>query len=251
MAEQAKKSQKGNIRLHHVLLIVIAVVGLVLLFKKGMIPGLDKFNMPTMADIKEKLPDVSFKAPASNTTTFQQQSVNASVASAEGELINDEWTPPSEDNEVYQDAPDTSSTSLMTQDSDTSESDSTPSRSSTRTETNTSEVIQRPRRSTHAAPVRVKNPPKEFPANLERGYYTVQVYAGYNSKIAYGIRRSLEQDGYLVYIYQIEDKAGMLFRVRVGRYANLNSARAVRDQVRRRYPKQLSRSFVMMRQPSY
>ncbi|MEN9433160.1 MAG: hypothetical protein RLZZ422_749 [Pseudomonadota bacterium] len=240
MQNPSKQSQKGAIRLHHVLLIVIAVVGLVLLFKKGLLPGMDQF--PSMAQITNNLPSVNFKPAGTTSSSSADQNINASVASAEGELINDEWAPSAEDNEVYQEPSNSSdsdypSTSLMTEEA----------KPEPKSATVIQETVQR-KRVIHVTPTRVKNPPKEFPANLERGYYTVQTYAGYDSKVAYGIRRSLEEDGYLVYIYQIEDRVGVLFKVRVGRYANLNSARAVRDQVRRRYPKQLSRSFVMMHQ---
>lgn len=241
MSQPAPSTQRprgGGLRLSHVLIFVIIVVGLILLYKKNMIPGMDK--LPSMSQITERLPSISLpKAPA-NTTN---QGINASVAAPEGELLTDEWVPPNDDNAVYQDSNDSNSTSLMTQEPVAA---ATPAIQ----ETSQTQSLEY-RRSTRSAPVRVTNPPAEFPANLAKGYYTVQVYAGYYSKTAYSIRRSLEQDGYLVYIYQIEDKAGILFRVRVGRYANLNSARAVRDQIRRRYPKLLSKSFVLMRQPSY
>ncbi|WP_020560314.1 SPOR domain-containing protein [Thiofilum flexile] len=237
MSQPVKSSQgqKGGIRLYHVLLIVILVVGTVLLYKKGLIPGIS--SLPTMSQITEKLPTVSLPTLSSNNTNTQP-GVNVSVGVPEGELLNDEWVPPSDDNSVYQDNNE-SSISLMTQEP----------APVTKTQTvQEPKPVTRPKRVTPPAPVKVKNPPPEFPANLANGYYTVQVYAGYNSKTAYSIRRSLEQDGYLVYIYRIEDRTGMLFRVRIGRYANLNSARAVRDQIRRRYPKHLSQSFVMMRQ---
>lgn len=241
MSQPAPSTQRprgGGLRLSHVLIFVIIVVGLILLYKKGMIPSLDR--IPSMSQITERLPSISLPKTPANTTN---QGTNASIGTPEGELLNDEWIPPSDDNAVYQDSNDTNSTSLMTQE---------PVASTTQITQQTPQTqIVEYRRSTRSAPVRVNNPPDEFPANLAKGYYTVQVYAGYYSKTAYSIKRSLEQDGYLVYIYQIEDKAGILFRVRVGRYANLNSARAVRDQIRRRYPKLLSKSFVLMRQPSY
>ena len=234
---KSSQRQKGAIRLHHVLLIVIAVVGLVLLYKKNMLPSLDR--LPSMSQISEKLPSVNFPTVSA---TNANQGVNASVAAAEGELLNEEWVPPHDDSAVYQDANDSTTISLMTQEQVNTNVTQT-------SVTQAPQIVER-RRIKRTAPIKVNNPPAEFPANLAKGYYTVQVYAGYNSKTAYSIKRSLEQDGYLVYIYQVEDRAGMLFRVRIGRYANLNSARALRDQIRRRYPKHLSQSFVMLRQPT-
>ncbi len=89
---------------------------------------------------------------------------------------------------------------------------------------------------------------EEFPVNIERerGYYTVQVFSGYNSQQAYELRRALKKDGYNSYISEETDGKGILFRVRIGQYRNRSDVFAVREQVKRRYPARLRDSFVML-----
>ena len=88
----------------------------------------------------------------------------------------------------------------------------------------------------------------EFPANLGsgQGYYTVQVFSGYNSKFAYDLRSSLRRDGYNTYISEEQTRQGILFKVRIGKYSNRGDAFAVSDKIRNRYPKNLGQSFVML-----
>ncbi len=84
-----------------------------------------------------------------------------------------------------------------------------------------------------------------YPPNLENGYYTVQVFSGYNSRTAFALQRDLRRDGYRSFIDEKKDHRGILFRVRVGQYPNRSDAFAVRDKIRGRYPRTLGSSFVM------
>jgi len=81
---------------------------------------------------------------------------------------------------------------------------------------------------------------------LRDGYYTVQVFSGYNSRAAYDIRSSLRRDGYTAVIREESQAKGVLFKVRVGYYKNRSDAFAVRSQIQRRYPSKLAESFVIM-----
>lgn len=93
---------------------------------------------------------------------------------------------------------------------------------------------------------------QQFPPRLDRGYYTVQVFTGYNSKQAYDLRKSLKKDGYTAtHIRELRTRKGVLFKVRIGRYKERYAAFAVRDQLRRRYPKTLNTSFVMLVEREY
>ena len=88
---------------------------------------------------------------------------------------------------------------------------------------------------------------EQFPTRLDRGYYTIQLFTGYNSKQAYDLRTALKKDGYTAtHIREVRTRKGVLFKVRIGRYKERYTAFAVRDQLRRRYPKTLSTSFVML-----
>ncbi|HPQ95041.1 MAG: SPOR domain-containing protein [Thiothrix sp.] len=90
---------------------------------------------------------------------------------------------------------------------------------------------------------------EEFPPNLDAGsYYTVQVFAGYNSRLAYELRRNLRQLGYRTYLLQVPDSRGIQFKVRIGAYYNRADAFAMRDKIRRQYPKTLGSSFVLLRE---
>ncbi|HPE59668.1 MAG TPA: SPOR domain-containing protein [Thiolinea sp.] len=90
---------------------------------------------------------------------------------------------------------------------------------------------------------------EEFPPNLNAGsYYTVQVFAGYNSRLAYELRRNLRQQGYNTYLLQVPDSRGVQFKVRIGAYYNRADAFAMRDKIRRQYPKSLGSSFVLLRE---
>lgn len=93
---------------------------------------------------------------------------------------------------------------------------------------------------------------QQFPQRLSRGYYTVQVFTGYNSKEAYDLRSALKNDGYSnAHIREIHTSHGVLFKVRIGRFHERYEAFAVRDQVLRRYPKKLNSSFVMLVEREY
>lgn len=88
---------------------------------------------------------------------------------------------------------------------------------------------------------------EQYPPRLARGYYTVQVFSGYNSKNAYDLRRALQAEGYShVHVRSIKDSQGVLFKVRVGRYRDRMDVFAMRDQIRRRYPQNMSKSFVIL-----
>lgn len=93
---------------------------------------------------------------------------------------------------------------------------------------------------------------QQFPPHLNRGYYTVQVFNGYNSKYAYDLRTALKGDGYTAtHIRELRLKKGVLFKVRIGRYRDRYAAFAVRDQIRRRYPSTLGNSFVILVEYQY
>lgn len=99
----------------------------------------------------------------------------------------------------------------------------------------------------------VTNPPQDlsyeiqYPRNLAEGFYTVQVFSGYNSKSAYDLRNALQRDGYRAYIFQETTNQGILFKVRVGKYPNRSDAFAMNTKLRLSYPKTLSGSFVLLR----
>lgn len=93
---------------------------------------------------------------------------------------------------------------------------------------------------------------QQYPPRLSRGYYTVQVFTGYNSKQAYDLRVALKKDGYTAaHIRELRTRKGVLFKVRIGRYKERYTAFAVRDQLRRRYPHTLPNSFVMLIEAEY
>ncbi|PID99877.1 MAG: hypothetical protein CSA79_06140 [Thiothrix nivea] len=101
--------------------------------------------------------------------------------------------------------------------------------------------------------VQVSNPPPglsyevQYPSNLTSGFYTVQVFSGYNSQSAYNLRNALRYDGYRAYIFQETTDQGILFKVRVGKYRNRSDAFAMNTKLRLHYPKTLSGNFVLMR----
>ncbi|TXH67499.1 MAG: SPOR domain-containing protein [Thiothrix sp.] len=93
---------------------------------------------------------------------------------------------------------------------------------------------------------------QQYPPRLSRGYYTVQVFTGYNSKQAYDLRAALKKDGYsTTHIRELRTRKGVLFKLRIGRYKERYAAFAVRDQLRRRYPRTLPNSFVMLIEAEY
>lgn len=88
---------------------------------------------------------------------------------------------------------------------------------------------------------------EQYPPRLAEGYYTVQVFSGYNSKQAFDLRRALAKDGYNnVHIREIPTSHGILFKVRIGRYRDRIDAFSIKSQVRNRYPNNLGRSFVLL-----
>lgn len=88
---------------------------------------------------------------------------------------------------------------------------------------------------------------QQYPPNLASGFYTVQVFSGYNSQHAYDLSRDLHRDGYQSYVEQEGNNRGVLFKVRIGKYRNRSSAFAVRDKISRHYTR-LSDSFVVLKQ---
>ena len=91
--------------------------------------------------------------------------------------------------------------------------------------------------------------PRNLPADHSQGYYTVQVFSGYNSKSAYDMEKALKRDGYRAYVAQNKDNQGILFKVRIGKYTNRADAFAMNSKVRQTYPKQMSKSFVLLKHP--
>ncbi len=88
---------------------------------------------------------------------------------------------------------------------------------------------------------------RQYPANLTTGYYTVQVFSGYNSKSAYDLQKALQRDGYRSYIHTEETRQGILFKVRIGEYTNRSDAFAMKSKIRRSYPQKMGKSFVLLR----
>lgn len=88
----------------------------------------------------------------------------------------------------------------------------------------------------------------QFPRNLSHGFYTVQVFSGYNSKSAYELRNALRDEGYKAYIHQQATQHGILFKVRVGKYTNRANAFAMNTKLRLSYPQNIKGSFVLLRQ---
>lgn len=88
---------------------------------------------------------------------------------------------------------------------------------------------------------------QQYPPNLTTGFYTIQVFSGYNSQHAYDLSRSLHSDGYQSYVEQAPNNNGILFKVRIGKYRNRSSAFAVRDKIAARYSR-LADSFVVLKQ---
>ncbi len=74
-------------------------------------------------------------------------------------------------------------------------------------------------------------------------YYTVQVSVTPNESNAIGLVNDLENDGYDAYYDTYESDRGRQYKIRVGQYADKQSASAVRSQVRERY-QNLKDSFV-------
>ena len=117
----------------------------------------------------------------------------------------------------------------------------------TSSETNTEWLL------TNHKTVQVSSPPPElayeveYPSNLSNGFYTVQVFSGYNSKSAYDLRNALQRDGYRAYIHQQTTRQGILFKVRVGKYSNRSDAFAMNTKLKLSYPNTLSGSFVLLR----
>lgn len=99
-----------------------------------------------------------------------------------------------------------------------------------------------------APPPKNTNYENQYPRDLASGYYTVQVFSGYNSKSAYDLQRALKRDGYRSYIHTQETNQGILFKVRIGQYSNRSDAFAMKSKIRHSYPKRMGKSFVLLRQ---
>ncbi|HEC05098.1 MAG TPA: SPOR domain-containing protein [Thiothrix sp.] len=81
--------------------------------------------------------------------------------------------------------------------------------------------------------------------NPDGFYYTVQVSVTPNEANAIGLVNDLEDDGYDAYYDTYESEMGRQYKIRVGQYADKQSAAAVRSQVRERY-QSLKDSFVKL-----
>jgi len=99
-----------------------------------------------------------------------------------------------------------------------------------------------------ASPPKGSNYELQYPRDLASGYYTVQVFSGYNSKSAYDMQKALKRDGYRSYIHTQETNQGILFKVRIGQYTNRSDAFAMKSKIRLSYPKKMGKSFVLLRQ---
>lgn len=211
--------QSGEFKFWHVLLIVFVVVGFALFINaKGMsfftqtIPNSLSFKRITDATHYE--PDYS--EPSTSNTSYYREPEDTDA---------DVWV--SEPNPAQQQRQTTQNQSLE--------------------EYNDNLYIENP-----SNPKPSYSYDQQFPPRLNRGYYTVQVFTGYNSKQAYDLRNALKKDGYSsTHIRELRTRKGVLFKVRMGRHKERYAAFAVRDQLRRRYPKTLSTSFVMLIEASY
>ena len=79
--------------------------------------------------------------------------------------------------------------------------------------------------------------------NEEGLFYTVQVSVTPTESNAANLVQRLKNDGYEAYYDTYDTDRGRIFKVRVGQYADKQSAAAVKTQVRRRY-QQFRDSFV-------
>jgi hypothetical protein len=75
--------------------------------------------------------------------------------------------------------------------------------------------------------------------------YAVQVAAGYDSRQLYGWRDELARDGYDAYLVSLNTPRGLMFKLRVGAYANRKQAEALQTKLRNRYPTNFGESFVV------
>lgn len=218
-----RKTQRGDVSLVHMLILVVIVVGLFVAFKKDFFPSPE--SIPGFNTVKEKLSSISISVnnnsatPSSNSVPPAPKVTDPNTQVANPAYRHMETAPDYGSNEKEAEyrhlIDDNDPIELVSQ--------------------------EKPK------PVVHKPAPPKFPSLLKQGYYTVQVTATYNSKTAYGMRRELQADGYQAYIQEQEDREGRMFRVRVGKYQNLNNARAIRDQIRRRYPDTMNDSYVLKR----
>lgn len=216
---QPLSKQTGEIKFWHIIVIVLSVVGLALFLNaKG--------------------------------TSFFTNLIPSSLSFTKNQNDNDYQTSYSEphvSNASYYREPEDTDPDIWVSEPNTSQQPSPPPKNQTLEEYNdniyeTDSATPKPSYSYDA----------QFPPRLDRGYYTVQVFTGYHSKQAYDLRTALKKDGYTAtHIRELRTRKGVLFKVRIGRYKERYTAFAVRDQLRRRYPKTLNTSFVMLVEREY
>ena len=212
-------AKQQGIALWHVLLLVVIAITLTLCAKRGTVPFfqkeapiIGKLNVPNMPSI----PGFSNRGGTQQNTTAPQ----AQTAEYEPQDIQPPRTRVSRESPVNEN----NSESLMVNGDNNHTAQVTPPPPK-----NTSYEVQ-------------------YPRDLASGYYTVQVFSGYNSKSAYDLQNALKRDGYRAYIHTHETNQGILFKVRIGEYRNRSDAFAMKSQIRRSYPKKMGKSFVLLRQ---
>lgn len=237
--QQLRNQQRGDFGLIHALLLVLIIVGIVVLAKKDLFPSPE--IIPGYTRLKEAIPTVSFGGTNDPATPKTATATSSSNASTSTDSI------PSVNNPLYQP-------------SVNAQNETQPNFGQKQNDAEYRQLIDdanpvkifapevQPKKPT-PPPVAAKPKAETFPAVLTKhsGYYTVQVAATYDSRKAYGMRYELQEDGYQAYIQELEEKQGRLFKVRVGKYKNKNNARAIRDQIRRRYPERMGDSYILLR----
>ena len=176
--------KQQGIALWHVLLLVIIAVTLALCAKRGSIPFFQteapvvgKLNMPNLPSI----PGFSSGNSSGQQSAPQTQTTYYQAQDIQPIQINRES--PVYENKVE---------SLMV------------TKASNRT---VQQVAPPPKNTSYEI---------QYPRDLASGYYTVQVFSGYNSKSAYDLQKALKRDGYRSYIHTQETNQGILFKVRIG-----------------------------------
>lgn len=231
-----KYQQRGDFGLIHAFLLVFIVVGLIVLAKQDLLPSPE--SIPGYTRIKEAVPTVSF-GNSNNEKATPATPAAATTATKDIPTVNNPLYQPKV-NAQNETAPNFGQKQNDAEFRQMIDDD------------NPIKIFAPEAQPKQPAPPPVVTQPKAeaFPAVLPKnaGYYTVQVAATYDSRKAYGMRYDLQEDGYQAYIQEVEEKQGRLFKVRVGKYKNKNNARAVRDQIRRRYSERMGDSYVLLRE---
>lgn len=209
-------TKQQGIAFWHIMLLVIIAVSLALCSKRGTVPFFQK-EAPIVG--KLDMPNLPSIPGFSNSGSNQQSAPQAQTTYYEPQDIQPPRVRVSRESPVNEN----NTESLMV----------------TAASSHTAQV---------AAPPKNTSYERQYPRDLASGYYTVQVFSGYNSKSAYDLQKALQRDGYRAYTHTQETNQGILFKVRIGEYTNRSDAFAMKSKIRRSYPKKMGNSFVLLRQ---